>query len=819
MNEIRTGSSLVGAGSGNLIDLGGVNNFIGAGALNVIGTNGDAAVIGGGIRNLANGSGASVLGGFNNRARGLFSTIPGGTGNEADGDYSFAAGRRAKARHDGTFVWADTTDQIFETTGTNQVLVRASGGMAINTNDPGGADLNVAGALRADVLQPQPGEPFRVETPDGSPLLRISSNGNVLVGSSILGSSVSGSTITGGGQVGEPHEVRADNSLIGAGGANRIAEGSPNSAIVAGLGNVIGTNATSSFTGAGNGNQVNAFASSIVGGSQNRIEVEGFGHAFIGGGQLNVVTSNAGEAVIGAGIFNKASGPGSFIGAGTFNVASGFSSMVPGGDRNEAGGASSFAAGRQAKALHDGTFVWADAQASDFVSTGTNQILIRASGGMAINTNDPNGAALRVAGTVQASAFAGDGSLLSNLPSLWLSGASGTAYRTAGPVGIGLSSPEAMLHVFDGDDPTIKIQSDGLSEDSGRLSLRQSNDTGYDMVYDGAEDVLRFESYIGGDLTANTLVMQLDGDIGIGTSNPEADLHIVKLSDPVIKLQSGANNVPSGRLSMRQGNDTGYDIFYDGGEDDLVFESFRSGSSQGAKLRMDLDGRMGLGHYYSDVMLNVRYASGQDYGILVEDTSGETSFAIRGGNTGIGRVPFSDVQLLVRSDAGNTYGLLIENSSGGDILYAGGADNALYVYTDRGSARRQDDSPFWSTFSDRRLKEDIEPVADPLATLHQLRPVTYRYNEAYREKGGTADNMIRYGLVAQEFREVFPDYVDEDSDGYLSIRSDPLIFVSVAAINALHDQVQDVQAENKALRKELDTLKTLVNGLLESTAP
>jgi hypothetical protein len=50
-------------------------------------------------------------------ASGLSSTIPGGRDNLAAGDYSFAAGHRAKANDNGAFVWADSTDADFSSTG------------------------------------------------------------------------------------------------------------------------------------------------------------------------------------------------------------------------------------------------------------------------------------------------------------------------------------------------------------------------------------------------------------------------------------------------------------------------------------------------------------------------------------------------------------------------------------------------------------------------------------------------------------------------------------------------------------------------------
>jgi hypothetical protein len=52
-------------------------------------------------------------------------------GNEAAGDHSFAAGRRAKALHDGSFVWADSHDADFVSDAANEFLVRAYNGVKI----------------------------------------------------------------------------------------------------------------------------------------------------------------------------------------------------------------------------------------------------------------------------------------------------------------------------------------------------------------------------------------------------------------------------------------------------------------------------------------------------------------------------------------------------------------------------------------------------------------------------------------------------------------------------------------------------------------
>jgi hypothetical protein len=91
------------------------------------------ATVGGGLNNTASGARATVGGGQVNTAGGTEATVPGGLSNMALGDRSFAAGRRAQANHDGAFVWGDSTNANVASTGVNQFVVRASGGIWLGT--------------------------------------------------------------------------------------------------------------------------------------------------------------------------------------------------------------------------------------------------------------------------------------------------------------------------------------------------------------------------------------------------------------------------------------------------------------------------------------------------------------------------------------------------------------------------------------------------------------------------------------------------------------------------------------------------------------
>ncbi len=134
----------------------------------------------------------------------------------------------------------------------------------------------------------------------------------------------------------------------------------------------------------------------------------------VGGGGGN--TAGGDSSTVAGGQRNTASAVNSTVAGGRQNTASGSASMVPGGYQNTAAGSTSFAAGNQAKANHDGTFVWADRSNpfTDFASTAPNQFLIRAAGGVGIGKNNP-ATALDVAGTVTATSFTGDGSGLTGI--------------------------------------------------------------------------------------------------------------------------------------------------------------------------------------------------------------------------------------------------------------------------------------------------------------------------------------------------------------------------------------------------------------------
>jgi hypothetical protein len=248
----------------------------------------------------------------------------------------------------------------------------------------------------------------------------------------VIDPGVQGAVIAGGGTT----------NFLGQMSSNRIS--ADFAAISGGSGNWIQLGADHSIIGAGWNNAIlNAYQSVIAGGQQNAISNANY--AFIGGGIQNVVSSTY-SAVMG-GNLNLAGGSFAFVGGGYANqalggystISGGYSNRtaaqlatVPGGYYNVASGFASFAAGYYANATNSGTFVWADSDGGAFNSTAANQFLVRAQGGVGINTNNPNGSALNVLGNVNATSFSGSGANLTGLNASQLSSGSIPSAQLAG---------------------------------------------------------------------------------------------------------------------------------------------------------------------------------------------------------------------------------------------------------------------------------------------------------------------------------------------------------------------------------------------------
>ena len=126
-----------------------------------------------------------------------------------------------------------------------------------------------------------------------------------------------------------------------------------------------------------------------------------------------------------------------------------------------------------------------------------------------------------------------------------------------------------------------------------------------------------------------------------------------------------------------------------------------------------------------------------------------------------------------------------------------GASDAIPVFIDS-------NGQLGTANSSRRYKEDIQDMGEASSALMRLRPVTYRYTQAYADGSKPVD----YGLIAEEVEAVYPDLVAHLKGGEVET-------VQYQKINAmLLNEVQKQHRKIEALTARLAALESLL-----ATAP
>ena len=95
--------------------------------------------------------------------------------------------------------------------------------------------------------------------------------------------------------------------------------------------------------------------------------------------------------------------------------------------------------------------------------------------------------------------------------------------------------------------------------------------------------------------------------------------------------------------------------------------------------------------------------------------------------------------------------------------------------------------------SDEKTKNNIEHIQDALATLRELRPVTFYYNEEY----SSTPERLHHGFIAQEYAKHMPDatYYDESIDS-MCIDTIELIALLVRSVQQLETKVTRMEAQH-----------------------
>jgi len=155
-----------------------------------------------------------------------------------------------------------------------------------------------------------------------------------------------------------------------------------------------------------------------------------------------------------------------------------------------------------------------------------------------------------------------------------------------------------------------------------------------------------------------------------------------------------------------------------------------------------------------------------------------------GGVVNIDNTGNSTNALNVKSATGN-YAMTIANTNNGDLIWFS-VDGSSSV----GSITGTSSGVTYNTTSDRRLKDNIQPIADATDKLMSMKPVTHGW-----KADPEADAV--HGFIAQEMQDIVPEAVSGDPDGeeMMSMDYGRITPIIVGALQDAHNKI--IELENK----------------------
>lgn len=386
--------------------------------------------------------------------------------------------------------------------------------------------------------------------------------------------------------------------------------------------------------------------------------------------------------------------------------------------------------------------------------------------------------------------------------SFWEANGNDIYNSNTGNVGIGNSSPITPLSFQSSTGNKISLWGVDANNHYGfgiQASLLQIYSAGF-------LDDIAF-GYGGSDNFAERMRIKGNGNVGIGTSSPNAPLQLANtIANRKMVLYDLNNNDHqyyglgiNGGLLRYQVDATGADHAFFAG----------SGTTTSAELmRIKGNGNVGIGAsdpaYRLDVSGRIRIRSGGDInstaGVWLNNIANNVSPAF------VGMVNDNAVGFYGNTTP-NGWGVVMEITTGNVGIGTSIPSQKLHVIGNILATGT-------ITPSDIRYKNTITAIQNPLLKLAAINGVTYFMNSAAHPEW-QFDSTRQYGLIAQEVEKVFPEMVKTISaDGYKGLDYVKLVPVLLEGIKELDKKNQKLTEENEQVKERLKSLEEKVNALL-----
>ena len=350
---------------------------------------------------------------------------------------------------------------------------------------------------------------------------------------------------------------------------------------------------------------------------------------------------------------------------------------------------------------------------------------------------------------------------------------------STGQIGIGQASPTDRLHVSaNAGESALRVQVDGVTRlrvnANGGISIGANNTS-----------VPAGQAYV-------------VGNLGIGESTPDERLHVFvadEVNDGILVQDDGGSQSFLAPRTFSANSNFTFDNTFDftfNPDDFLVF----------ADRLIDLNA-------LSDINIDSENVARIDGTLEIELNSASVVDINAGTTLDIDATNRIDLLAGADVDIDGSF-VTVEGTRFNGNAVSIGTTSTSFLLTVNGTAGKPGGG-LWSVFSDRRLKNNIRPMRPVLDRLTDLEGFNFEYRDPDHFSYMPGE---QHGWVAQQVREVFPEWIEQGEDGYLFVNPKGYESMVVQAIKELRSEkdreIETLRSENRDLRERLEKLENLL---------
>jgi hypothetical protein len=322
---------------------------------------------------------------------------------------------------------------------------------------------------------------------------------------------------------------------------------------------------------------------------------------------------------------------------------------------------------------------------------------------------------------------------------------------------------------------------------------------------------------ITGSAPNNSIFVDSSGRVGLRTSTPTLDVHAATGNTPAIRLEQNNGSGFTAQTWDIAGNEANFFVRDVTGGSRLPFR-IRPGAPT-SSIDINATGLVGVGTASPAARLHSVINSSSTVtapvdaaaiGLFVSNSDGTANniAAISLGNSAPGnQAQIGVVNLGTAVTAGGHLFFNTRAAGGGlgermRITSAGNVGIGTAVPDQRlsvsGDASKSAGGGSWQVFSDERLKNIKGRFNSGLKAVMQLQPIRYSYKPD--NALGLQSEKEQIGFGAQALQKVVPEAVTRNSNGFLTVNNDPILWTMLNAIKEQQKEIAELRGEVQKLR-------------------